>query len=150
MKCSFLTKFLDYIVVQFSFSLGTLPLKVVSSQYPELRGFESELKYIDKAAQFSLENIMTDVQVRVFIHTSLSLSLSLCFYLIICISNYLSICISIYLSIYPKLSFYLKLFFIYIYITNLSICLGAGEGNEPYYQGADRQAEQPNHSQVHT
>jgi len=37
-------------------------VEVVSSQYPELRGFESELKYIDKAAQFSLENIMTDVQ----------------------------------------------------------------------------------------
>ena len=34
---------------------------VVNAKYPELKGFESELRYIDKAAQFSLENIMTDV-----------------------------------------------------------------------------------------
>lgn len=34
---------------------------VVNSKYPDLKGFESELKYIEKAAQFSLENIMTDV-----------------------------------------------------------------------------------------
>ena len=34
---------------------------VVNSKYPELRGFDLELKYIDKAAQFSLENILTDV-----------------------------------------------------------------------------------------
>ena len=35
---------------------------LVNSKYPELKGFESELKYIDKAAQFSLENILTDVR----------------------------------------------------------------------------------------
>jgi hypothetical protein len=34
---------------------------VVNAKYPELRGFDTELKYIDKAAQFSLENILTDV-----------------------------------------------------------------------------------------
>merc|ERR1719192_1884200 len=34
---------------------------VVNSKYQDLKGFEAELKYIDKAAQFSLENIMTDV-----------------------------------------------------------------------------------------
>ena len=34
---------------------------VVNAKYPDLKGFESELRYIDKAAQFSLENIMTDV-----------------------------------------------------------------------------------------
>ena len=34
---------------------------VVSANYPELRSFDVELKYIDKAAQFSLENILTDV-----------------------------------------------------------------------------------------
>jgi len=34
---------------------------VVNSKYPDLKGFETELKYIDKAAQFSLENIVTDV-----------------------------------------------------------------------------------------
>merc|ERR1712106_697453 len=34
---------------------------VVNAKYPELKGFESELRYIDKAAQFSLENVMTDV-----------------------------------------------------------------------------------------
>ena len=27
-----------------------------------LKGFDSKLKYIDKAAQFSLENILTDVR----------------------------------------------------------------------------------------
>ena len=35
---------------------------LVNSKYPELKGFDSELKYIDKAAQFSLENILTDVR----------------------------------------------------------------------------------------
>merc|ERR1719500_1123122 len=34
---------------------------IVSAKYPELKGFEGELRYIDKAAQFSLENVMTDV-----------------------------------------------------------------------------------------
>merc|ERR1719461_153007 len=34
---------------------------IVNSKYPELKGFEGELRYIDKAAQFSLENVMTDV-----------------------------------------------------------------------------------------
>merc|ERR1712038_141227 len=34
---------------------------VVNSKYPDLKGFEVELKYIEKAAQFSLENIVTDV-----------------------------------------------------------------------------------------
>lgn len=34
---------------------------IVSTKYPDLKGFESELRYIEKAAQFSLENIMTDV-----------------------------------------------------------------------------------------
>jgi len=34
---------------------------VVNAKYPELKGFEAELKFIDKASQFSLENIMTDV-----------------------------------------------------------------------------------------
>merc|ERR1712107_476147 len=34
---------------------------VVSAKYPDLKGFETELRYIEKAAQFSLENIMTDV-----------------------------------------------------------------------------------------
>ena len=34
---------------------------VVNAKYPDLRGFETELRYIEKAAQFSLENIMTDV-----------------------------------------------------------------------------------------
>ena len=34
---------------------------VVAAKYPELKGFETELKYIEKAAQFSLENVMTDV-----------------------------------------------------------------------------------------
>merc|ERR1711953_539136 len=34
---------------------------VVNAKYPDLKGFEVELKYIEKAAQFSLENIVTDV-----------------------------------------------------------------------------------------
>merc|ERR1719471_1921607 len=34
---------------------------VVNAKYPDLKGFETELRYIDKAAQFSLENIVTDV-----------------------------------------------------------------------------------------
>ena len=34
---------------------------VVNSKYPDLKGFEGELRYIEKAAQFSLENVMTDV-----------------------------------------------------------------------------------------
>ena len=34
---------------------------VVNAKYPDLKGFETELRYIEKAAQFSLENIMTDV-----------------------------------------------------------------------------------------
>jgi hypothetical protein len=34
---------------------------VVNTRYPELRSFDAELKYIDKAAQFSLENVLTDV-----------------------------------------------------------------------------------------
>merc|ERR1712079_952459 len=34
---------------------------IVNSKYPELKGFEGELRYIDKAAQFSLENVITDV-----------------------------------------------------------------------------------------
>jgi hypothetical protein len=34
---------------------------VVNAKYPELKGFEGELRYIDKAAQFSLENVITDV-----------------------------------------------------------------------------------------
>jgi len=34
---------------------------VVAGKYPELKGFDVELRYIDKAAQFSLENVMTDV-----------------------------------------------------------------------------------------
>merc|ERR1719270_619916 len=33
----------------------------VNKKYPDRKGFESELRYIEKAAQFSLENIMTDV-----------------------------------------------------------------------------------------
>merc|ERR1719270_725795 len=33
----------------------------VNKNYPDRKGFESELRYIEKAAQFSLENIMTDV-----------------------------------------------------------------------------------------
>jgi len=37
-------------------------VEVVNDKYKDLKGFESELKYVDKAAQFSLENIMTDVQ----------------------------------------------------------------------------------------
>ena len=32
---------------------------LVLSRYPELKGFEGELKFIEKAAQFSLENILT-------------------------------------------------------------------------------------------
>lgn len=35
--------------------------EVVNKDYPDLKSFHSELKYIDKAAQYSLENIMTDV-----------------------------------------------------------------------------------------
>ena len=35
---------------------------LVNSKYPELKGFESELKFIKEAAQFSLENILTDVR----------------------------------------------------------------------------------------
>lgn len=35
--------------------------EIVNKDYPDLKNFHSELKYIDKAAQFSLENIMTDV-----------------------------------------------------------------------------------------
>ena len=38
-------------------------VEVVNTNYPSLKGFETELKYIEKAAQFSLENIITDVQV---------------------------------------------------------------------------------------
>ena len=96
------TTFVNDIALQFSFSLAPLPLKVVSSQYPELRGFESELKYIDKAAQFSLENIMTDVQVRGYILT-VSLSISslsspLSHTLTLCPSLFLSINQSIYTS----------------------------------------------------
>ena len=94
------TTFVNDIALQFSFSLAPLPLKVVSSQYPELRGFESELKYIDKAAQFSLENIMTDVQVRGYILTvSLSIS-SLSSPLSLSHSHSLSLSFSIYQSIY--------------------------------------------------
>merc|ERR1719474_2178164 len=37
-------------------------VEVVNTNYPSLKGFETELKYIEKAAQFSLENIITDVQ----------------------------------------------------------------------------------------
>ena len=37
-------------------------VEVVNDKYADLRGFEAELKYIEKAAQFSLENILTDVQ----------------------------------------------------------------------------------------
>ena len=32
---------------------------LVLNRYPELKGFEGELKFIEKAAQFSLENILT-------------------------------------------------------------------------------------------
>jgi hypothetical protein len=32
---------------------------LVNTKYPELKGFESELKFINKAAQYSLENILT-------------------------------------------------------------------------------------------
>ena len=35
---------------------------VVNKKYPELKNFESELRYIDKAMQFPLENIMSDVR----------------------------------------------------------------------------------------
>ena len=35
---------------------------VVNQKYPELKNFESELRYIDKAMQFPLENIMSDVR----------------------------------------------------------------------------------------
>jgi len=35
---------------------------VVNNKYPELKNFESELRYIDKAMQFPLENIMSDVR----------------------------------------------------------------------------------------
>ena len=34
---------------------------VVEQKYPELKNFYSELTFLDKASQFSLENIMTDV-----------------------------------------------------------------------------------------
>lgn len=36
--------------------------ELVSNKYPELKNFHAELKFIDKAAQFSLENILTDVR----------------------------------------------------------------------------------------
>ena len=35
---------------------------LVNTKYPDLKGFATELKCIDKAAQFSLENILTDVR----------------------------------------------------------------------------------------
>eukprot|EP00095_Tigriopus_kingsejongensis_P004806 snap_masked-scaffold182_size278544-processed-gene-1.8 protein:Tk04806 transcript:snap_masked-scaffold182_size278544-processed-gene-1.8-mRNA-1 annotation:"GL25292" len=35
---------------------------LVHKKFPELKNFESELSFIDKAAQFSLDNIMTDVK----------------------------------------------------------------------------------------
>ena len=34
-------------------------VNLVNTKYPELKNFETELKFIDKAAQFSLENILT-------------------------------------------------------------------------------------------
>ena len=35
--------------------------QVVEQKYPELKNFYSELTFLDKACQFSVENIMTDV-----------------------------------------------------------------------------------------
>ena len=37
-------------------------VNLVDKKFPELKGFEAELKFIDRSAQFSLENIMTDVR----------------------------------------------------------------------------------------
>jgi hypothetical protein len=36
---------------------------LVHTKYPELKGFDSELKFIDKASQYSLENILTGIYI---------------------------------------------------------------------------------------
>ena len=39
---------------------------LVNSKYPELKNFQEELKFIEKAAQFSLENIKTGIFLKIF------------------------------------------------------------------------------------
>ena len=40
--------------------LGNLNQKIGNVDKTDLKGFDFELKYIDKVAQFSFENILTD------------------------------------------------------------------------------------------
>ena len=37
-------------------------VEIVNAKYPDRKGFESELRYVEKASQFSLDNITTDVK----------------------------------------------------------------------------------------